>query len=139
MAKAWKAAEAEVAGYFGGTRRVRVSYSEKIGDIIHPKYSIEVKWGKQVPSYLDVRQATNLTVGKRMFNMVPSCELDYFRDIELDSCAIIAVEKKRKKARFLEEAIEQARGYNPTLVPLVCVKRRSRRGFVCIWEARSWN
>lgn len=47
--KAWKMAEKEIAEYFGGIRRSRVSYSEVAGDVIHPTYSIEVKYGKQIP------------------------------------------------------------------------------------------
>ena len=48
--KPWKSAEKEVAEFFGGMRRVRMSYSEVAGDIIHPHYSIEVKYGKCIPA-----------------------------------------------------------------------------------------
>jgi len=49
MSRAWKQAELEVARYFCGMRRVRISYAERGSDIIHSLYSIEVKYGKQIP------------------------------------------------------------------------------------------
>lgn len=92
MSKAWKDFEREVAEYFCGVRRVRISYSERGSDIIHPYYSIECKYGKQIPAK--------------------------------------ALEGKR--CRFLDKAFEQARSYNPTLIPMVCLKRPSMRGFISV-------
>ncbi len=85
----WRAFEKECADYFGGIRRVRVNYGESIGDIIHPLYSIEVKYGLQCP-------------------------------------------KKRKGSKFLDNAFSQARGYDPTKVPIVCLKRPRQQGFTIV-------
>ena len=46
----WKAFEKQVADVVRGTRRTRVNYAESVGDVIHPKYSIECKYGKQIPN-----------------------------------------------------------------------------------------
>ena len=89
---AWKNAEREVSRYFGGIRRVRISYGESGSDIIHPLYSIEVKYGKQIPA--------KAMLGER--------------------CA------------FLDNAWVQARNYNPTLVPIVALKKPRQRGFTFI-------
>lgn len=91
---AWKDFEREVAKFFGGRRRVRIDYSESIGDIIHPSLSIECKYGKQVPHK-----------------------------------AIAG-----KKCAFLTKAFEQARRYESTKTPVVCLKRPRQRGFTIVME-----
>ena len=116
----WKALEREVAAFFKGTRRVRVSYSDKIGDIIHPSLSIECKYGKQVPKYLMPDKTTILTVGLSQYVIVHS---SVFPD------PIVPTQFIFGKAVFLEDAMEQARRYNPTLKPIVCVKGRYSSGF----------
>ena len=133
MGKAWKRAEKEVAKFFGGLRRVRINYSESIGDIIHSYYTIEVKWGKQIPKYLAVKRPIILTVGSKPYKVVPS---EYLRldKKRLATTNVYWMCRKLKKAEFLTKAVEQARRYNPTLRPLVCVKPKRRRGFVCVWE-----
>ena len=45
----WKAFESQVADVMRGTRRIRVSYAESVGDVMHPTYSIECKYGNQIP------------------------------------------------------------------------------------------
>ena len=136
MGRAWKDAEKEVAKYFKGLRRIRVCYDEAIGDVIHPHFSLEVKYGKQIPKYLDVEFPTQLKVCSRKHRwcrLVPSSWLAVngkrirCRTLFWDANVI-------KKAKFLENAIKQAKRYNPTLRPVVCVKPKRRRGFVCIWE-----
>ena len=92
MGQAWKDAEREVAKFFGGMRRSRVSYSESVGDIIHPTYSIEVKYGSQIPN--------KALIGR--------------------SC------------KFLNKAFIQAIQYEPTKIPVVCLKKPRQRGFVKI-------
>jgi hypothetical protein len=120
MGKAWKSAEVQVAKYFGGMRRSRVSYSESIGDIIHPKYSIEVKYGKQIPKY---------------------CITDKYTDIWLGLAYRIwhsqATHKDRRwrtppSYKFLDKAFEQAKRYNPTLEAIVCLKPKRFRGFLIV-------
>ena len=49
IGRAWKDFELEVSKAYGGMRRVRINYGERGSDIIHDKYSIEVKYGWQVP------------------------------------------------------------------------------------------
>ena len=49
----WKKLEREAAKYLGGKRRWRMgNYSERCGDIDHPRFSIECKYGKQVPGFI---------------------------------------------------------------------------------------
>lgn len=136
---AWKTFEKEVATFFGGLRRIRIMYHESIGDVLHPYFQIECKYGGQVPKYLSVDMPYELTVQRGNFycryRVVPSM--------------FIAVKKKiiysrrrfdwnpadtRKKATFLERTMEQAKKYDSSKRPLVCVKPKYRRGFVCIWE-----
>ena len=123
--KPWKLAEKEVAKYFGGTRRVRVGYNESIGDIIHPKYSIEVKYGKQIPAYLRVNNPTLLTVDGAEYWLEPT------------KCKGVGIDwVSTKSAKFLERAFEQAERYNPTLEPLVCVKAKGMCGFVVVVRSK---
>jgi len=137
MSTSWKEAEREVADFFGGTRRVRISYSEEIGDIIHPRLSIEVKYGKCIPKYLRVKDPTVLSTGDdKLYYLIPSMELDRLGIIE-PSCNKLAGLAYRimqkKKCVFLDKAMKQATRYNPTLIPLVCVKAKGMKGFVAIW------
>ena len=92
ISKAWKDFERECARYFKGIRRVRISYGERGSDIIHPIYSIECKYGKQIPQ----------------------------KALEGKPC------------KFLDAAFAQAMSYNPTLIPVVCLKSPGMRGFVYI-------
>ncbi len=133
MGKAWKEAEKEVAKFFNGYRRIRVSYSESVGDIIHPRLSIEVKYGKCIPKYLRVKYPTAMMVKKdhKMYYLVPS---DY---LELQKDRLFSAEPSlttmRDECKFLDGAMRQAGEYNPTLVPVVCVKAKGMSGFVAIW------
>lgn len=74
MSRAWKEAEKEVAEFFGGTRRVRISYSESACDVIHSEYSLEVKYGKQIPKYLKVKVITELFSNGVRYRLTPSEE-----------------------------------------------------------------
>ena len=143
----WKAAEREVAKFFGGRRRVRVSYDESIGDIIHYRLSIEVKYGKQIPKYLIPPQGypTVLCVGAARYRMAhSSCiipDLNHRlgrrrRRHAFQVNALVWGTRRIRRAKFLKDAMEQARSYNPTLKPLVCVKAKRMRGFVAIWRVR---
>ena len=123
--KPWKMLEKEVAKALGGLRRIRVSYSESIGDVLHKKYSIECKYGKQVPSYADVSYPTYLYTKAHRYLLIPS---DYIGD------AVLVFDRVDSGVRgeFLEKAFRQARRYAPRKQPLVCVKPRYRRGFIAI-------
>jgi hypothetical protein len=131
--KAWKMAEKEVAEYFGGMRRSRgADFGQSIGDIIHPHYSIEVKWGKQVPNYCRVKEATIICLTRKVkFLLCPH------RDVTIIDKKIVGYfhylyprKVFRKNADFLMNAFEQARRYAPDKQPLVCLKPKSRRGFI---------
>lgn len=134
--KAWKQAEKEVAEFFGGIRRVRVEYGESVADNIHPLYSIEVKWGKQIPTCLSVRVPTKLYTEKGVYCMAPSKFFDArFIKWRWTPPSIVGwVRKRRIRMQFLEDAMDQARQYNDELMPLVCVKPKGRHGFIIIWE-----
>jgi len=129
----WKAFEKEVAEYFGGLRRVRVSYNESVGDIIHPNYSIECKYGGQVPDYLTPRVPTQLTVGKQVYLLIPSRFLQVYKN-NMTWNIIAWVHKKRNLAVFLVRGMRQAKKYNPMLSPVVCVKSTGRHGFVIVFK-----
>ena len=122
----WKAAEKEIAEALGGKRRMRVSYSESIGDIIHPKYSIEVKYGKQIPKILRVRHPMVLQLGLSRYTLEPSynglCHCWSYKKIG------------RNSLKFLEKAFDQAKRYNPTKKPLVCLKPPNYKGFIKVKE-----
>ena len=130
----WKAAELQVSEFFGGKRRIRVTYSEEIGDIIHPHYSIEVKYGKQIPKYLITKHPLMLVVGKRKFRVFPSSDILIHRQM-ISYNVLFLTERRRKTAKFLLDAITQAKRYNPDLRPVVAVKSPRMRGFVIVWEA----
>ena len=48
----WKQCERQCAKILGGTRRVRINYSESCEDVHHTKYAIEVKYGLQIPVWV---------------------------------------------------------------------------------------
>lgn len=118
---AWKRAEAEIAEFFGGLRRCRVSYSESCEDIIHDSLAIEVKYGRQIPKYARVDVPTKIGP----LYLIPS---DYRGE------PLAWVEGKRCDGKFLVDGMAQAESYNPDKLPLLCLKPRNRRGFViCFW------
>lgn len=134
MSVAWKSAEKEVAEYFGGVRRVRVSYSESVGDVIHPEYSIEVKYGKQVPKYMVPQWPVVLTVDGVKYVTMPSgmfLQHTIRKTLEPMWCALIT---REVSGEFLTQAFEQAERYYPDKRPIVCCKRPRQRGFNVIWR-----
>ena len=128
MGRAWKSAEKEVAEFFGVKRRIRVSYDESVGDTTaHPVFSIEIKYGGQVPKYLSHKTPKIIIYGDRVFK---SCPSEYWDDFEWREAGFVI----RKDIKFLSDALDQAKTYNPTKIPLVCVKPRNRKGFIIIVE-----
>ena len=120
----WRATEKEVAEFFGGKRRVRVNYAESASDVIHHKYTFEVKYGKQIPKCLAVDMPTIfISKGKRYWASTSLCLLP------------LAWYKKKKRIKFLDDAMEQARGYRGDRIPVVCLKPVRFRGFVFITES----
>jgi len=126
--KAWKLAEKEVAEFFGGMRRVRMSYSERAGDIIHPTLSIEVKYGKCIPKYLRVTEPTLLNYDEDLprFYLCPS----YL----LHKDTVFKHVVKRGKFKFMLDAYRQAKNYSDKTA-VVCVKGKGMRGFIVIWQS----
>lgn len=125
--KAWKDLEREVARTLGGQRRVRVSYSESCCDVIHPLWSIECKYGKQVPSYLVRDLVTIYKVGGKRYVIIPSwC----FKE----GLSPYVVGRSRRGVEFVVRGIAQARKYDSLKVPLLCVKRPRQRGFCAVYE-----
>ena len=118
----WKDAERQVAKILGGKRRVRINYSESCEDVYHPKYAVEVKYGKQVPKWIGkIRQPVILNKVLVLFPLSSS---------SFDS----AIEIKRVKIRFLVDGMVQAHSYNIRKVPLFCMKPVSYRGIIgCLY------
>jgi len=132
MNRAWKDLEKEVAEYFGGKRNIRVGYHDKKSDVDHPVYSIECKYGKQVPSYLRVTRPTQISEGLA----VPS--QDAFYDLQKEKLAITGrfIQSSYKgDMAFLFNALKQAAGYSPLKIPVVCVKYPRQRGFTICFPA----
>lgn len=125
MAKAWKELEKTVAKLLGGIRRVRVSYSESIGDVIHPIFSIEVKWGKQIP--------------KCVVTDHPTIFGDYVvistKQLGED---IVKWEYRNKHLKFLEKGIKQAIRYDRSKIPLLAMKPRHFRGVIFAMRYNDW-
>ena len=128
----WKAAERQVAKEMGGTRRVRVLYNEKIGDIIHHKYSIEVKYGKQIPKYAIVKVPTLVVNSKDevLYTLIPLWywKQDSWQGYFWTNCIF------REKAVFLERVIKQARRYDRTKTPIGALKPPRFQGFILVLE-----
>lgn len=115
--KPWKSAEKQASRILCGIRRWRVSYSESVGDIIHPKLSVEVKYGKQIPAILRVMRPTFIAG----YYLVPSLRPNF---------PAVITPTKRKKIGFLECSLRQARNYDPTKIPVVALKPVGYRGIV---------
>ncbi len=118
----WKDAERQVARILGGKRRIRINYSESCEDVYHTKYSIEVKYGKQIPKWVGkIRQPVILNKVLVLFPLSSS---------SFDS----AVEIKREKIKFLVEGMKQAHSYNYGKTPLLCMKPVGYRGIIgCLY------
>lgn len=121
--KAWKMAEKEVAEAIGGVRRIRINYSESVEDVIHPWYGVEVKYGKQVPKWVEnIEDPIVLNNVLVLFRVVSNW--GEWREPTTDVC--------RSKVAFLVDGISQAKSYNMDKDPLLCMKRPRMRGFVAV-------
>ncbi len=118
----WKDAERQVARILGGKRRIRVNYSESCEDVYHAKYSIEVKYGNQIPKWIErIRQPVILNKVLVLFSLSSS---------SFES----AVEMERKKIKFLVEGMIQAHSYNRRKTPLLCMKPVGHKGIIgCLY------
>lgn len=131
--KPWKLAEKQVAKVLGGLRRHRVSYSESIEDVLHPYYSVEVKYGKQVPKCCRVKKPTVIKSGRRWFLLIP----DGFWKSETSSevqWIHLGGPMVNKRVKFLEKAMDQAASYSEDKIPIVGLKPRRCRGVIIVEE-----
>jgi len=118
----WKDAERQVAKLLGGKRRVRINYSESCEDVHHAKYSIEVKYGKQIPKWIGkIRQPVILN---NVLVLFPLASMSFES----------ATEIKRIKIKFLLAGMVQAHSYNIGKVPMLCMKPVGYRGIIgCLY------
>lgn len=116
----WKNAERQAAKLLGGTRRVRINYSESCEDVHHTRYAIEVKYGKQVPEWVGKIKGPVLVNGLLiLFPLGSSSSGPAFEDAK----AIY-----RKKIGFIIDGMIQAHGYTPEKRPLLLMKRPRQQG-----------
>jgi hypothetical protein len=125
--KSWKRHEKNVAEFFGGYRRYNL-YRQGIGDIIHHKYSIECKYGKQVPKYCEVKSPTLIN---SQYALIPSKQFDS------QQCFLLG--KEIRSTIFLTKAMIQSVKYNKKKIPLVALKRRGQRGFTVVMQAYDYD
>ena len=123
MSQAWKAAERAVANVLGGTRRVRINYSESCEDVHHTKYAVEVKYGLQVPVW--VRKIKEPILVNDLVVLFP---LGSFASRSFSEAKSI-----NKKIKFIIDGMIQASSYcrtegGPTKPPLLCMKGPRQRG-----------
>ena len=124
--KPWKSLEKAAAKLLGGQRRVRVSYAESVEDVLHPRYGIECKYGKQVPGYCKVKEVTRLNDD---YLLVPS---DCFgkRNGKWEEKTV------GYDLEFLQKGMAQAQSYDSEKIPVLCLKPQRWSGFVlCFWYA----
>lgn len=129
MSKAWKQAERQVASLIGGLRRSRgADWSESIEDVIHDKFAVEVKYGKQIPKYVQQDRLT-VMLGDKSHYVVFTLEQDKRRSEGRF--------EYRKSIKFIEHGIRQAMRYDKTgtKIPLLAMKPKRYRGiiFCCRW------
>ena len=122
--KSWGRAEKEVAKLLGGIRRVRVSYGESIGDIVHPVFSTEVKWGKQIP--------------KSVVTKHPTIFGDYVVISTKQLGRAVKWEYRNKHLKFLEKGIKQAVRYDRSKLPLLAMKPKNYRGVIFAMRYDDW-
>jgi hypothetical protein len=121
----WKDAERQVARLLGGRRRVRINYSESCEDVYHTGYSIEVKYGKQVPKWIG-------NICRRGGPVILNSVLVLFP--LASSSFASAIEAKRVKIKFLVEGMIQAHSYNIRKVPILCMKPVGYKGIIgCLY------
>ena len=98
--KAWKNLEKTVAEILGGVRHVRVSYSEKAQDVDHEYYTVECKYRKSLPPYLEECIKYSKFVPVRLYRKIPKLILD---------------------------GLEQAKSYNPSKTPILALREHNKR------------
>jgi len=120
----WKDAERQVARILGGKRRVRINYSESCEDVYHAKYSVEVKYGKQVPKWIGKACRRDPVILNSVLVLFPLSSSSFESAIEI----------KRKKIKFLVEGMMQAHSYGSMKTPLLCMKPVGYRGIIgCLY------
>ena len=123
----WKNAERQTAKILGGTRRVRINYSESCEDVHHTVFAIEVKYGKQIPKW----------VGRVKLPVFVDGVFILFR-LSSMSQAHMATEIKRSKGLgFLIKGLEQARSYG-NKIPILCMKPPQYRDLIGCMYITDW-
>lgn len=118
----WKDAERQVAKLLGGRRRIRINYSESCEDVYHPRYSIEVKYGKQVPKWVGKIRRPVILNGALVLFPLASGSFESSTEI------------RRIKIKFLLAGMVQAHSYNIVKVPMLCMKPVGYRGIIgCLY------
>jgi hypothetical protein len=121
--QAWKNAERSVAKILDGTRRVRINYSESCEDVHHTKYAIEVKYGAQIPLW--VRKVKEPILVNDLMVLFPLSSPHSFASRSFSEAKSI-----NKKIKFIIDGMIQASSYNPTKIPLLCLKGPRQIGIV---------
>lgn len=125
---AWKRAEKETAKILGGTRRVRIVYSESCEDVHHCLFGIEVKYGKQIPKWVSRVKLPVFVSGVFILFRLSSM-----------SQAHQATEIKRSKGLgFLIKGLEQARSYGKNKIPILCMKPPRYRDLIGCMYITDW-
>ena len=128
----WKFAERQTAELLGGTRRIRITYSESVEDVIHDKYAVEVKQGKQIPLYCRVLSPVAYYYPDgTVYVVFPS---KYLWMLE-ENCYLPL---KRKCCKFIEAGLSQAHSYDPKKVPLLAMKSPNMSGVVFAMYYLDW-
>lgn len=125
--KSWKLAEKETAMLLGGKRRIRVSYSESVEDVLHDIFSIEVKYGKQVPKTVVVKEPTYYGDD---YVLMPS--KDYLWMLWRGKKPVSF--KRCSATMFLHDGLTQAAKYCDKKTPVLSMKPTGHRGLIlCFW------
>ena len=111
----WKNAERQVAKILGGTRRIRINYSESCEDVHHSEFAVEVKYGKQVPRWVGELKETVILNDIFVLYPLASSSFPTARAI------------KKVRIEFLIKGMAQAGSYSNKL-PLLCMKRPGQQG-----------
>jgi len=136
----WKAAEKQVSEFFGGKRRVRINYSDFAGDIEHPRLAIEVKQGKQIPSYLNAKFPTVIRALAKSYVIYPAHKTQEMVDVIKSGNAHCFETRVRKDAKFLLDGLRQASAYpeNTGKIPILAMKPPRCRGFIVAMSLYDW-
>jgi hypothetical protein len=90
--------------------------------VTHPRYAIEVKYGKQVPKYAGVTRLTS----NGEYDLIPSWM--WIWGIPAKRFLI----QRITRDQFIVDGLAQAHSYHDKKIPMLCVKPARFHGFVII-------